>query len=295
MLTDSGGFQAFSLVDGPRRATLARRAAPRRASPSSRTSTARSTRSRRRTPCASRACSAPTSRCSSTCARRAIRRAPSSRPRSRAPRAGPGARSPRRDPPGRRSSGSSRGRASPTCAAPTPTSSGRLALRRPRPRRLLGRRADRADARDARRGRPGARPRAAALPHGRGHAARPLVAIGAGVDMFDCVLPTRNARNGQALTRSGRVVIKQARYKDDPRPIDDACACACCAGGYSRAYLRHLYLAGEILVPAAALAAQPALLRRARGRRPRGDRPGGLRDLGRAVLEGLALEDADRG
>jgi queuine tRNA-ribosyltransferase len=74
-----------------------------------------------------------------------------------------------------------------------------------------------------------------------------VVAIGAGADMFDCVLPTRNARNGQALTRAGRVVIKQARYKDDARPIDEACACACCAEGYSRAYLRHLYLAGEIL------------------------------------------------
>lgn len=74
-----------------------------------------------------------------------------------------------------------------------------------------------------------------------------LVAIGAGVDMMDCVLPTRNARNGQALTRAGRVVVKQARYKEDTRPLDDRCACACCAGGYSRAYLRHLYIAGEIL------------------------------------------------
>jgi queuine tRNA-ribosyltransferase len=74
-----------------------------------------------------------------------------------------------------------------------------------------------------------------------------VAAIRAGADMFDCVLPTRNARNGQALTRNGRVVIKQARYKDDPRPIDEACSCACCVEGYSRAYLRHLYLAGEIL------------------------------------------------
>ncbi len=72
-------------------------------------------------------------------------------------------------------------------------------------------------------------------------------AIGAGVDLFDCVLPTRNARNGQALTRAGRVVIKNARWRDDPRPIDEACSCECCAGGYSRAYLRHLYVAGEIL------------------------------------------------
>jgi queuine tRNA-ribosyltransferase len=75
-----------------------------------------------------------------------------------------------------------------------------------------------------------------------------LEAIDSGVDMFDCVLPTRNARNGQALTRFGRVVIKQARYREDPRPIDEECACPCCRGGYSRAYLRHLYLAGEMTV-----------------------------------------------
>jgi queuine tRNA-ribosyltransferase len=74
-----------------------------------------------------------------------------------------------------------------------------------------------------------------------------VLAIGAGIDMFDCVLPTRNARNGQALTRHGPVSIKQARWHDDPRPIDEECSCACCAGGFSRAYLRHLYLSGEIL------------------------------------------------
>jgi queuine tRNA-ribosyltransferase len=75
-----------------------------------------------------------------------------------------------------------------------------------------------------------------------------LHAIGHGVDMFDCALPTRNARNGQAFTRTGRIVIKQAIYKADPRPIDEECSCACCRSGYSRAYLRHLYMAGEILV-----------------------------------------------
>lgn len=75
-----------------------------------------------------------------------------------------------------------------------------------------------------------------------------LEAVDAGVDMFDCVLPTRNARNGQALTRFGKVVIKQSRYKDDRGPLDPACACPCCKGGYSRAYLRHLYLAGEMTV-----------------------------------------------
>jgi queuine tRNA-ribosyltransferase len=73
-------------------------------------------------------------------------------------------------------------------------------------------------------------------------------AIEQGVDMFDCALPTRNARNGQAFTRNGRIVIKQAAYKDDARPIDPECACAACRGGYARAYLRHLYMAGEILV-----------------------------------------------
>lgn len=72
-------------------------------------------------------------------------------------------------------------------------------------------------------------------------------AIATGVDMFDCVLPTRNARNGQAFTRHGPLTIKNARFRDDPRPVDELCACACCAGGYSRAYLRHLYLAHEIL------------------------------------------------
>ena len=74
-----------------------------------------------------------------------------------------------------------------------------------------------------------------------------LEAIEHGVDMFDCVLPTRNARNGQALTRFGRVVIKQARYARDPVPLDPECSCPACREGYSRAYLRHLFLAGEIL------------------------------------------------
>lgn len=70
--------------------------------------------------------------------------------------------------------------------------------------------------------------------------------VARGVDMMDCVLPTRNARNGYLFTATGRVVIKQARYKDDPRPIDEACGCYTCSK-YSRAYLRHLYLCGEML------------------------------------------------
>jgi queuine tRNA-ribosyltransferase len=75
-----------------------------------------------------------------------------------------------------------------------------------------------------------------------------VVAIGAGIDMFDCVLPTRNARNGQAILQRGRVVIKQARYRDDHTPLDPTCTCPTCTAGYSRAYLRHLFLAQEILV-----------------------------------------------
>lgn len=74
-----------------------------------------------------------------------------------------------------------------------------------------------------------------------------LEAVEHGIDMFDCVLPTRNARNGQALTRFGRVVVKQAKYKRDPLPIDPDCTCPACREGYSRAYLRHLFMSGEIL------------------------------------------------
>jgi len=71
--------------------------------------------------------------------------------------------------------------------------------------------------------------------------------VGAGVDMFDCVMPTRNARNGQALLRAGKIVIKNAKHRLDPRPLDPTCSCPCCSAGYSRAYLRHLFLAGEML------------------------------------------------
>lgn len=75
-----------------------------------------------------------------------------------------------------------------------------------------------------------------------------LVAVGAGIDLFDCVMPTRNARNGQAFTWQGKLTIKNSRYRDDPLPLDPDCSCSACRGGYSRAYLRHLFVAGEILV-----------------------------------------------
>jgi len=70
--------------------------------------------------------------------------------------------------------------------------------------------------------------------------------VARGIDMMDCVLPSRNARNGWLFTSEGRVVIKHARYKEDPSPLDPACGCYTCRN-YSRAYLRHLFQAGELL------------------------------------------------
>jgi queuine tRNA-ribosyltransferase len=86
-----------------------------------------------------------------------------------------------------------------------------------------------------------------------------------GVDMFDCVMPTRNARNGHTFTRYGDLKIRNARHKADPRPIDETCTCYACAGthgvpyaesgptngwnGFSRAYLHHLDRCGEMLGP----------------------------------------------
>jgi queuine tRNA-ribosyltransferase len=67
-----------------------------------------------------------------------------------------------------------------------------------------------------------------------------------GVDMFDCVMPTRNARNGMLFTSRGRVVIKNSQYSSDPAPPDENCDCYTCRN-YSRAYLRHLYMSREIL------------------------------------------------
>ena len=71
-------------------------------------------------------------------------------------------------------------------------------------------------------------------------------AVAAGIDMFDCVLPTRNARNGWLFTRFGDIKIRNARYRDDTRPLDDSCACHTCAN-FSRGYLHHLQKVNEIL------------------------------------------------
>ncbi len=71
-------------------------------------------------------------------------------------------------------------------------------------------------------------------------------AVAQGVDMFDCVLPTRNARNGMLFTRNGKMSLKQAQYRQDPAPPDEFCTCYTCRN-FSRAYLRHLFVSGEIL------------------------------------------------
>jgi len=81
---------------------------------------------------------------------------------------------------------------------------------------------------------------------GVGKPADIIGAVGRGIDLFDCVLPTRSGRTGQAFTRRGTVNIRNARHQHDPRPLDEACACPACRG-YARAYLHHLWRAEEML------------------------------------------------
>lgn len=74
-----------------------------------------------------------------------------------------------------------------------------------------------------------------------------VAAVAAGMDMFDCVLPTRNGRNGHAFTRNGQLHLRNACFKADSGVIEDGCSCATCTSGFSRAYLRHLYMSKEML------------------------------------------------
>jgi len=73
-------------------------------------------------------------------------------------------------------------------------------------------------------------------------------AVGEGIDMFDCVAPTRMGRNATAFTPGGRLRLRNSALKDDPRPVQESCACLCCRL-YSRAYLNHLFRVGEMLGP----------------------------------------------
>jgi queuine tRNA-ribosyltransferase len=74
-----------------------------------------------------------------------------------------------------------------------------------------------------------------------------LAAVLSGVDMFDCVLPTRNGRNAHAFTRNGQLHLRNARFRDDPAVLEEGCTCYTCTHGFSRAYLRHLYTSKEML------------------------------------------------
>jgi len=75
-----------------------------------------------------------------------------------------------------------------------------------------------------------------------------LAGVAAGIDMFDCVMPTRSGRNALAFTSTGTVKLRNARHRRDPDPLDPTCACDCC-NSYSRAYLHHLFAAEEMLGP----------------------------------------------
>jgi queuine tRNA-ribosyltransferase len=83
---------------------------------------------------------------------------------------------------------------------------------------------------------------------GVGRLTQLVEAVARGIDMFDCVMPTRNARNGHLFTRFGDLRIRNALHKSDERPIDPTCSCTSCRG-FSRAYLHHLDRCGEMLGP----------------------------------------------
>jgi queuine tRNA-ribosyltransferase len=102
---------------------------------------------------------------------------------------------------------------------------------------------------------------------GVGHPVDLIEAVARGVDMFDCVLPTRNARRGTVFISTGRLVVKNAAYANDPRPLDPDCDCYTCTR-FTRAYLRHLFAAGELLaMRLASLHAVHQMIRLARAAR----------------------------
>ncbi len=74
-----------------------------------------------------------------------------------------------------------------------------------------------------------------------------IAAVAAGIDMFDCVLPTRNGRNAHAFTKNGQIHLKNACFRADTTVLEDGCMCDTCQSGFTKAYLRHLYLSKEML------------------------------------------------
>jgi len=113
-----------------------------------------------------------------------------------------------------------------------------------------------------------------------------LDAVAAGVDMFDCVMPTRNGRNATCFTASGLVKLRNAAHARDPRPLEEGCDCLACAR-FSRAYLRHLFLAREMLGPILATIHNLAYLRRLMRRTREAIRAGRFVQLRLDVLAAL--------
>jgi queuine tRNA-ribosyltransferase len=120
-----------------------------------------------------------------------------------------------------------------------------------------------------------------------------LAGIGFGIDMFDCVIPTRHARGGAVYTARGRIRLTNRRYRRDAYPIDTSCGCAACAGGFSRAYLHHLFAANEVLSAVLAsihnLHFYEQLVRRARA----AILEGGYLEFQREFLAGYRAASAD--
>lgn len=133
-------------------------------------------------------------------------------------------------------------------------------------------------------------------PHLPAHQARYLMGVGrpqdlldavaAGIDLFDCVLPTRNGRNAHCLTARGPVKLRHAALKEDARPIEEGCDCPAC-GRFSRAYLRHLFLAREMLGPILASLHNLAFLHRLMGRAREAIRAGRYATFRLEALEAL--------
>jgi queuine tRNA-ribosyltransferase len=119
-----------------------------------------------------------------------------------------------------------------------------------------------------------------------------LAAIGYGIDLFDCVIPTRFARSGTAFTLRGRIRLGHRRYRRDAYPIDTSCDCQACAGGFSRAYLHHLFAANEILSAILTSVHNVRFYQRlVRGARD-AIRAGSFQEFRRDFLEGYLASDA---
>ena len=116
-----------------------------------------------------------------------------------------------------------------------------------------------------------------------------LEAVRRGIDLFDCVMPTRNGRNAMAFTDEGSLRLRNAQYERDERPLQSGCPCAACRR--SRGYLRHLFMAREMLGPTLLVDPQPHLLPAAVGRRPCGHRNGSVRAVQDGEAAGLGAGD----